>query len=96
VASSKTLGAIDVLVNNAGVYSAANAGVHALVRSLAIELAPDRIRINAVATAVVETPVYSTFLSPALSAVPGSIDRYAILTLFFIPKDCIVSDPYFR
>ena len=45
-------------------YSAANAGVHALVRNLAIELAPERIRINAVAPAVVETPVYSTFLSP--------------------------------
>ena len=45
-------------------YSAANAGVHALVRNLAIELAPDRIRINAVAPAVVETPVYGTFLSP--------------------------------
>jgi NAD(P)-dependent dehydrogenase (short-subunit alcohol dehydrogenase family) len=45
-------------------YSAANAGVHALVRNLAIELAHDRIRINAVAPAVVETPVYGTFLSP--------------------------------
>lgn len=44
-------------------YSAANAGVHALVRNLAIELAPYRIRINAVAPAVVETPVYGTFLS---------------------------------
>lgn len=44
-------------------YSAANAGVHAMVRNLAIELAPDRIRINAVAPAVVETPVYGTFLS---------------------------------
>jgi NAD(P)-dependent dehydrogenase (short-subunit alcohol dehydrogenase family) len=44
-------------------YSAANAGVHALVRNLALELAADRIRINAVAPAVVETPVYSTFLS---------------------------------
>jgi len=42
----------------------ASAGVHALVRNLAIELAPDRIRINAVAPAVIETPVYSTFLSP--------------------------------
>jgi NAD(P)-dependent dehydrogenase (short-subunit alcohol dehydrogenase family) len=44
-------------------YSAANAGVHAMVRNLAIELAPHKIRINAVAPAVVETPVYGTFLS---------------------------------
>lgn len=43
-------------------YSAANAGVHALVHNLALELAPDKIRINAVAPAVVETPIYSTFL----------------------------------
>jgi NAD(P)-dependent dehydrogenase (short-subunit alcohol dehydrogenase family) len=44
-------------------YSAANAGVHAMVRNLAIELAPYNIRINAVAPAVVETPVYNTFMS---------------------------------
>jgi NAD(P)-dependent dehydrogenase (short-subunit alcohol dehydrogenase family) len=44
-------------------YSAANAGVHAMVRNLTLELAPFRIRINAVAPAVVETPVYETFLS---------------------------------
>lgn len=43
-------------------YSAANAGVHALVRNLAIELADEKIRVNAVAPAVVETPVYGTFL----------------------------------
>lgn len=46
-------------------YSAANAGVHALVRNLALELASLNIRINAVAPAVVETPVYGTFMSPA-------------------------------
>jgi NAD(P)-dependent dehydrogenase (short-subunit alcohol dehydrogenase family) len=46
-------------------YSAANAGVHALVRNLAVELADQNIRINAVAPAVVETPVYGTFLSEA-------------------------------
>lgn len=45
-------------------YSAANAGVHAMVRNLAVELAPFNIRINAVAPAVVETPVYGTFMSP--------------------------------
>src|SRR5215813_5017584 len=44
-------------------YSAANAGVHALVHNLALELAGDKIRINAVAPAVVETPIYSTFLA---------------------------------
>ena len=44
-------------------YSAANAGVHAMVRNLAIELAPYNIRINAVAPAVVETPVYNTFMT---------------------------------
>jgi len=43
-------------------YSAAKAGVHALTRNLAIEFAKDRIRVNAVAPAVVETPVYRTFI----------------------------------
>jgi NAD(P)-dependent dehydrogenase (short-subunit alcohol dehydrogenase family) len=45
-------------------YSAANAGVHALVKNLAIELAVDKIRVNAIAPAVIETPVYGTFLTP--------------------------------
>jgi len=44
-------------------YSAAKAGVHALTRNLAIEFASQGIRVNAVAPAVVETPVYNTFLS---------------------------------
>lgn len=44
-------------------YSAVKAGVHALTRNLAIEFAVDRIRVNAVAPAVVETPVYRTFLT---------------------------------
>ncbi|MHA6909627.1 SDR family NAD(P)-dependent oxidoreductase [Ralstonia pseudosolanacearum] len=44
-------------------YSAANAGVHALTRNLAIELAQSNIRINTVAPGVVETPVYSTFMT---------------------------------
>lgn len=44
-------------------YSAANAGVHQMVKNLALELAGDNIRINAVAPAVVETPVYNTFMT---------------------------------
>ena len=35
-----------------------------MVKNLAIELASDNIRVNAVAPAVVETPVYDTFMSP--------------------------------
>ena len=45
-------------------YSAANGGVRALVKNLAIELAPHKIRVNAIAPAVIETPVYGTFLTP--------------------------------
>jgi NAD(P)-dependent dehydrogenase (short-subunit alcohol dehydrogenase family) len=45
-------------------YSAAKAGVHALTKNLAIELAPYKIRVNAIAPAVIETPVFNTFLSP--------------------------------
>ncbi len=44
-------------------YSAAKAGVHALTHNLALEFAADNIRVNTVAPAVVETPVYNTFLS---------------------------------
>ena len=46
-------------------YSAANAGVHALTRNLALELAGSNIRINTVAPAVVETPVYGTLMDTA-------------------------------
>lgn len=45
-------------------YSAAKAGVHALTRNLAIEFATSGIRVNTVAPAVVETPIYGTFMTP--------------------------------
>lgn len=44
-------------------YSAAMAGRHALTKNMAIELAEDNIRVNAVAPAVVETPIYNNFLA---------------------------------
>lgn len=44
--------------------STAKGGVHALTGNLAIEFAPDNIRVNAVAPAVVETPLFDPILSP--------------------------------
>lgn len=43
-------------------YSMAKAGLHSLTQHLAMELADDKIRVNAVAPAVVETPVYEAFI----------------------------------
>ncbi len=45
-------------------YSMAKAGLHSLTQHLAMELAEHRIRVNAVAPAVVETPIYNAFIEP--------------------------------
>src|SRR3954469_16443245 len=45
-------------------YSAAQAGRHALTKNLALELAPERLRVNTVALAFVETPAYERFMTP--------------------------------
>ncbi len=45
-------------------YSAAQAGRHALTKNLALELAPEGIRVNTVALAFVETPAYERFMTP--------------------------------
>ena len=44
--------------------SAAKGGVHALTRNLAIEFAPDNIRVNAIAPAVIETPLFDPIMTP--------------------------------
>lgn len=46
-------------------YSMAKAGLHALTQHMAMELADDNIRVNAVSPAVVKTPIYETFIDPA-------------------------------
>lgn len=44
-------------------YSMAKAGLHSLTQHLAMELAGENIRVNAVSPAVVETPIYEGFIS---------------------------------
>lgn len=43
-------------------YSMAKAGLHSLTQHLAMELAGDNIRVNAVSPAVVVTPIYGSFI----------------------------------
>jgi NAD(P)-dependent dehydrogenase (short-subunit alcohol dehydrogenase family) len=45
-------------------YSMAKAGLHAMTRHLAMELADYHIRVNAVSPAVVVTPIYGEFIDP--------------------------------
>ena len=44
--------------------STAKGAVHALTKNLAIEFASDNIRVNAIAPAVVETPLFDSLLTP--------------------------------
>ena len=51
-----------IAITPSSAYSVAKAGLHALTRNLAIELGPHHIRVNAVAPAVVATPIYEKFV----------------------------------
>ena len=58
-------------------YSVAKGGLHALTHNLALELAPHRIRVNAVAPAVVATPIYERFVpQDQLEATLHSFDGF--------------------
>ncbi|MYV54403.1 MULTISPECIES: SDR family oxidoreductase [unclassified Streptomyces] len=58
-------------------YSMAKAGLHALTQHLAMELAPHHIRVNAVAPAVVRTPIYEAFIAKdQLDEVLDSFDAF--------------------
>lgn len=51
-----------ILATPSSAYSMAKAGLHSLTQHLAMELAAFNIRVNAVSPAVVETPIYNSFI----------------------------------
>ncbi len=51
-----------ILATPSSAYSMAKAGIHALTQHLALELGVHHIRVNAVAPAIVDTPVYDSFV----------------------------------
>jgi NAD(P)-dependent dehydrogenase (short-subunit alcohol dehydrogenase family) len=58
-------------------YSMAKAGIHAFTQHLAMELADARIRVNAIAPAVVKTAVYEGFIpKEQLSEVLSGFDAF--------------------
>lgn len=59
-------------------YSMAKAGLHSLTQHLAMELADQNIRVNAVSPAVVVTPIYGAFIDPAKieETLTGAFDAF--------------------
>lgn len=50
------------VLSNRSVYSAAKAGLDQLTRCWALDLAADRIRVNAIAPGIVDTPIFDTVM----------------------------------
>lgn len=69
-------------------YSMAKAGLHALTQHLAMELAAHNIRVNAVAPAVVNTPIYQHFIEKdEVDTVLKSFDDFHPIGRVGSPKD---------
>jgi NAD(P)-dependent dehydrogenase (short-subunit alcohol dehydrogenase family) len=83
--------AIDAIATTpTSAYSMAQAGRHMLTKNLAIELAPDRIRVNTVALAFVETPAYERFMTPDVAReVLDGVNDFHPLGRHGMPEDVV-------
>lgn len=69
-------------------YSMAKAGLHALTQHLAMELGPRGVRVNAVAPAVVATPIYEAFIPAAeVDATLATFDEFHPIGRVGRPED---------
>jgi NAD(P)-dependent dehydrogenase (short-subunit alcohol dehydrogenase family) len=61
-----SISSVRALGRGTGAYGAAKAGLNAMVREMAVEWAPHRIRVNAVAPCQVKSPQFERFLQSGL------------------------------
>jgi NAD(P)-dependent dehydrogenase (short-subunit alcohol dehydrogenase family) len=67
--------AVNSVVKNFAVYSAAKAGLVHFTRCMALDMADERVRVNCINPGVVETPIFETMM-PA-SRIKGMMDDFA-------------------
>jgi 3-oxoacyl-[acyl-carrier protein] reductase len=81
---------------NAAAYSASKAGVIALTKSLAKELAETEIRVNCITPAAVKTPIFSQLsqqhIEFMLSKIPvkrfGTVEEIAAMVCWMASREC--------
>jgi NAD(P)-dependent dehydrogenase (short-subunit alcohol dehydrogenase family) len=84
-----SVGAYSSPATGHSVYSATKAAINSLARSLSFELAPKRIRVNAVCPGPTETPIFGKVGLPeeALGQLAGAIQNKIPVKRFGAPAD---------